>query len=166
MYSHLLSMYSHLTFCLVVTSAYAGLPATIIALLAGPRRLALGRPHWGRRARPGRLLAAPRHPWATRTPPVPPVAHSPGQTRWQRERGSFAAALRTAGGGQRFPRTPPELAEPPAPPADAGTPAQRPGATATVLLATAAATSAALGGGGAAAFRRPQRLRSEANGTV
>ena len=116
-------------------------------------------PAWlGRTARP--VPAHPELPLGRAGLPAPPIRHAaPGTARERRERGGHAAALRAAGGGQRFARVPTVLTDAGAAAPAVGKHAQRPGAAATARPAAVVAASAALGSRFAAASRRPGRLR-------
>ena len=97
-------------------------------------------------------MPAPSRPWDSRCfRAATPLWDAPKRPR---ERDDRAATLRPTGGGQRFQRTPPDLAEAPAPPAAAGTRTQRPEPLATSQPAATAATRAGLGSRSVAALRR------------
>jgi hypothetical protein len=138
--------------------ACTNIPRTGTALPAGSWRLgrlqrAVG-PTWPASCRSTPLLGC----WDLALPPSRDPRDRP---RWRRKRGGCAATLRAAGCGQRFPRTPPELTEAPAPPAVAGTRTQRlkPSVSAGQPAATAA-SQAGLDSDSVAVLCRPHICES------
>ena len=118
-------------------------------------------PQWDQGARYDPPSASPRRPWAARTCPCSRSRMAPTDGPRRRcEGGGCVTALRAAGNGQHFQRTPPGLAEALAPPAAAVTRTQRPEPPVTVQPAATAAAPAGLGGGSVAALRRPYTCES------